>query len=182
MRLFRLAAPASSRRHVLWTAGQIVVVWSFALGVLPLLIRAVEREAGFESWATPATRICGAALFLAASGTGVAAAWVMATLGHGTPIPFDAASALVIAGPYRVVRNPMAVSALVQLIGVALVLGSGGTVVLAFASGLAWHVVIRPPEERFLSLTFGADYDRYRAAVECWRPVWPPHPRVPPAR
>ena len=100
----------------------------------------------------------------------------MATRGHGTPVPFDAARALVVAGPYRVIRNPMAVSAINQLLGIAAALGSPGCVVLAIGGGVVWHVLIRPPEERYLAATFGAEYERYRAAVRCWIPRWPPYP------
>ena len=164
MRLFRTAAPAAARRNLVKTAVQIVIVWGFALGVLPALIARSEPR----RWRR--RPLVGSLLLGAGSGVGLWAAWVMATVGEGTPVPFDSARRLVVRGPYRHVRNPMALSACVQLLGVALLRGSPGTVALAGASGVGWHTVIRPPEERDMLDRFGGDYERYRREVRCWIP------------
>ena len=164
MKLFRTAAPAPAARNLAKTTVQIAIVWAFALGVLPALISRAEPR----RWRP--RRLAGFGLLGAGSGVGLWAAWVMATEGEGTPVPFDSARRLVVRGPYRHVRNPMALSACVQLLGVALLRGSPGTVALAGASAFGWHTVIRPPEERDLLRRFGADYERYRREVRCWIP------------
>ncbi|OWY60208.1 hypothetical protein B7486_70415, partial [cyanobacterium TDX16] len=91
---------------------------------------------------------------------------------------FDAASSLVLVGPYRVVRNPMAVGAIVQMTGVAVAVGSAGVGLLALGGALVWHLGIRPSEERFLVEHFGGAYEQYRSAVRCWWPRWPPYPKA----
>lgn len=174
-RLFRAARPASPGWNVAKTAVQIVVVWGFALGLLPVVAVAVEDALDVPRWSWPGRRALGAGLFVVGSAAGLTSAWVMATIGRGTPVPFDAARRLVVVGPYRVVRNPMAVSAIVQLLGVAAAYGSAACVGLAIGGGVLWHVVIRPPEEQYLAATFGSAYDRYRSAVPLWRPTWPPY-------
>ncbi len=172
--LFRTARPASSALNLLKTLAQIVVVWTFALVLLPAIVVAVESALDIPRWQSDATRRAGTIAFLAGSATGLWSAWLMAVRGKGTPVPFDAARELVIEGPYRVVRNPMAVSAVVQTIGVAIILGSTGTLTLALGGGLVWHAGIRPSEERFLVARFGAPYEDYRRHVRCWVPRWPP--------
>lgn len=173
--LFRTATPASPAWIVAKTLVQIVVVWSFALGLLPWLAVTAGDQLGIPRAEGTGLAVAGWALFLAGSTSGLWSAWLMATEGRGTPVPFDAASRLVVAGPYRLVRNPMAVSAIVQLVGISLVLGSVATALLAVGGGLLWDLGIRPSEERFLAERFGEDYQRYRAAVRCWVPTWPPY-------
>ena len=148
--LFRVARPAGHLTNLAKTAVQVVIVWSFALVLLPWLAVTAEAWVGVPRWEWPGRVPLGWILFGLGSVVGLAAAWCMATLGKGTPVPFDAARELVVAGPYRVVRNPMAVSAIVQTIGVAAMLGSAATLALAAGGGLVWNTLIRPPEERFL--------------------------------
>ncbi|HEY3143252.1 MAG TPA: isoprenylcysteine carboxylmethyltransferase family protein [Acidimicrobiales bacterium] len=173
--LFRVARPAGHVTNLAKTAIQVVIVWTFALVLLPWLAVSVEAWAGVPRWDWRGRIALGGMVFALGSVVGLAAAWCMATLGKGTPVPFDAARELVVAGPYRVVRNPMAVSAIVQTIGIAVMLGSVATLVLAAGGGLVWNTLIRPPEERFLHHRFGPAYDRYRAEVRCWIPRWPPY-------
>jgi protein-S-isoprenylcysteine O-methyltransferase Ste14 len=169
-RLFRVARSATTARNLTKTLIQIVLVWGFALALLPAIVVHLEAWAGVPRWSNDATRAAGVLLFTAASGVGLWCAWLMASRGQGTPVPFDACSELIIEGPYRVIRNPMATSAVVQTLGVGLLLGSTGTCLLAVAGGVVWHVVIRPPEERFLVALFGVPYEEYRTRVRCWVP------------
>lgn len=175
MRLYRVARPAGSAANVAKTLVQMLVVWAFALGFLPWLAVRVEEAVGVPRWDWSGRVVLGVALFLAGSATGVTSAWVMATVGRGTPVPFDAARELVIRGTYRYIRNPMAVSAIVQLIGVAVAAGSGATLLLAAGGALVWNYGIRPSEEGFLAARFGTPYDAYRAAVRCWVPRLRPY-------
>lgn len=172
---FRAARPASFRTNGTKTAVQIVVVWGFALGVLPAVVRRVERRLGVPEVRFRGQRPLGVALFLTASALGLRAAWVMAQVGEGTPVPFDAARRLVVVGPYRIVRNPMVVSAIAQSAAVALATGSPSSATIPVAGVVLWQRYLRPPEEAFLRTQFGADYDRYCRAVRCWRPTWPPY-------
>jgi protein-S-isoprenylcysteine O-methyltransferase Ste14 len=99
----------------------------------------------------------------------------MSTLGQGTPLPSAMANHLVIAGPYRWVRNPMALAGISQGVAVGLILESWLVVAWAIAGSLVWNYVIRPFEETDLEERFGDEFVRYRAAVRCWVPRFP-HP------
>jgi protein-S-isoprenylcysteine O-methyltransferase Ste14 len=98
----------------------------------------------------------------------------MALLGEGTPLPAATGRRLVVAGPYRFVRNPMAVAGAVQTVGAGVFLGSWLVVMSAFAGGAIWNTFIRPEEEADLTRRFGAPYDRYRERVRCWVPTLQP--------
>jgi protein-S-isoprenylcysteine O-methyltransferase Ste14 len=175
VRTYRVANPASSTRLLRRTGVQVVVVWGVALGALPAIAVQVDRRLGLPRLRTRGQRPLGIALFAAGSAVGLSSAWFMATAGRGTPIPFDAARELVVVGPYRVVRNPMAVSAIVQSAGIALALGSPTAALIPPAGALVWNQVIRPTEEDFLRDRFGDRYRRYQAAVRCWVPTLRPY-------
>ena len=172
---YRVADEASSTRLLGRTGVQIVVVWGAALGALPAIAVQVDRRLGLRRLRWRGQGPLGAALFAAGSAVGLSSAWVMATAGRGTPIPFDAARELVVVGPYRVVRNPMAVSAIVQSTGIALALGSPTASLIPPAGALVWNQLIRPTEEDFLLDRFGERYRRYQAAVRCWVPTLRPY-------
>ena len=175
----RVARPGSRAWNSLKTIGQIVVMWTMLLGLLPLGIDHCERWLGMPR--LPPLPTVGAALFVAASLLGLVTANVLVRDGEGTPLPLDTARKLVVAGPYRHVRNPMAMFGFAQGIGVGLWLGSPG--VLAYtAAGIAiWQFVARPWEEIDLEQRFGEPYRRYRAAVPCWIPRLAPYEESGPA-
>lgn len=174
-RFFRAARSAGVSTNLVKTGVQIVLVWGFALGLLPALAVQVDRALGLPQLPWRGRRSTGAVLLGAASVAGLACAWVMAVDGEGTPVPFDAARVLVVSGPYRVIRNPMVVTALVQSTGVALMVGSPTALTLPVGSAFLWNWILRPSEERFLSGRFGSSYEHYRRSVRCWVPRWPPY-------
>ncbi|MEM6337020.1 MAG: isoprenylcysteine carboxylmethyltransferase family protein, partial [Bacteroidota bacterium] len=75
-------------------------------------------------------------------------------------------------GPYRCVRNPMAVGGLSQGLAVGLWLGAWSVFAYVVAGGLLWHVFVRPIEEADLAARFGSRYEAYRRRVRCWIPGW----------
>jgi protein-S-isoprenylcysteine O-methyltransferase Ste14 len=118
--------------------------------------------------------VVGAGAFVLASALGLWSCVTMALRGEGTPLPAETARRLVVAGPYRWVRNPMAVAGGLQTATVGLVTGSWLVIVIAVVGALAWHTLIRPAEEADLASRFGDPYERYRSAVRCWIPTRPP--------
>lgn len=169
-------APTRSRAaNMAWTALQIVVFWSFFLGLLPLAIRLAEGAAGVAPFEFTGRRAAGAALFGAASLLGLWSGATMSALGEGTPLPTSCARRLVVAGPYRYLRNPMALAGIAQGLAVGVFTGSTATVAYALAGALVWHHGARPPEEADLERRFGEDFRRYRAAVRCWVPRLVPY-------
>ena len=73
-------------------------------------------------------------------------------------------------GPYRYVRNPMYVGAILLLIGAGLVVGSAAIVLLAFAFWALAHVFVLVYEEPALTAQFGESYAQYRSEVNRWLP------------
>jgi protein-S-isoprenylcysteine O-methyltransferase Ste14 len=92
------------------------------------------------------------------------------TRGRGTPMPLDPPRRLVVAGPYRYVRNPMYVAAILALLGQALFYAAAPLLWYAAGFALAAHAFVVGYEERTLARRFGADYAAYRAAVGRWLP------------
>ena len=111
-------------------------------------------------------------MIVAATAAAVAAWCVLAfaVVGKGTPAPFDPPRRLVIAGPYRFVRNPMYVGAGLALAGAALFYQS--LVLLGFAVLfiLVAHLFVVFYEEPALERRFGEEYAAYRRTVRRW---WP---------
>ena len=175
MRLFCPSAPSSTRVHVAWTLAQSAVLWALALGVGPWVIVRVEQALGLVPAVAPGQRAAAAALFLTASGLNLASGVAMARHGDGTPLPTMCARRLVVRGPYRWLRNPMAVFGLSQGLAVALWLGSPGTVAYVVAGGVVWHALVRPLEEADLERRFGDAYGAYRRHVRCWVPRLSPY-------
>ncbi|MFF2272659.1 methyltransferase family protein [Agromyces sp. NPDC058136] len=169
-RFHRADATAKPGAHLAATALQLVIFWGLLLGVVPVAIAWLERRWGLAvpvpDWLLP----FGAVMFGLASALGIWSAVAMSTRGAGTPLPAATANLLVIAGPYRLVRNPMAVAGITQGVAVGLMLGSWLVVVYAVAGGLFWNFVVRPLEEFELEARFGDEFRRYRAAVRCWVP------------
>ncbi|MGV8881690.1 MAG: methyltransferase family protein [Rhodoglobus sp.] len=168
-------APAGSSvtRNVVTTFGQIVLMWGLFLGVFPVVISALEARWGVGMPLPTFTIPVGIVVLALASGLGIWSAITMSTLGAGTPLPSAMPNQLVIAGPYRWIRNPMAVAGIVQGAAVGLMLQSWLVVVYAIAGSLVWNYAVRPLEERDLEQRFGAEYRRYRDAVWCWVPRMP---------
>ncbi|SOC87073.1 Phospholipid methyltransferase [Curtobacterium sp. 314Chir4.1] len=175
---FRTADPdGGRRRHGLGTAAQIVVFWGLFLGVFPLVIAVAEHRwrlhPPLPGLLVTASVVTGAVVLVLASALGIVSAATMSTQGAGTPLPSAMPNRLVVAGPYRAVRNPMALAGITQGVAVGLLLSSWMVVVYALAGSIVWNCIVRPLEEADLEHRFGDDFRRYAARVRCWVPRWP---------
>ncbi|MCM6761818.1 isoprenylcysteine carboxylmethyltransferase family protein [Rathayibacter sp. ZW T2_19] len=171
---FRLAARGRSPlAHLAATAAQIVVFWGGALAVIPAVIALLESRWGVGVPVPPVVAPLGAVLLVAASALGIWSALAMSLLGDGTPLPSAMPNRLVIAGPYRWVRNPMAVAGIAQGVAVGLLFSSWLVVVYALLGSLVWNHAVRPLEEADLEERFGEQFRAYRRAVRCWVPRRP---------
>lgn len=112
------------------------------------------------------------ALIIAVLGS-IIAIWSIlsfAFIGRGTPAPFDPPRRLVVRGPYRYVRNPMYIGAILVLSGITVYLAS---FTLLFYTVVFWgitHLFVVFYEESVLKRKFEKDYNSYKAAVNRW---WP---------
>lgn len=92
------------------------------------------------------------------------------TLGQGTPAPWMPPRKLVVAGPYRYVRNPMISGMILILLGESLVFGSFLIfiwTVIFFAGNMIYFPL---SEEKNLIKRFGQDYLEYKKNVPRWIP------------
>lgn len=167
---FRAAPQAARRVHVGRTAVQIVGFWGLFLAVIPAVIVALESRWQLQLPVPADVRVAGVLLLVGASALGIWSAVTMSTRGSGTPLPSATARELVISGPYRFVRNPMAVAGIAQGVGVGLAVGSWLVVVYALCGSIVWNALVRPLEEADLSERFGTSFDDYCARVACWVP------------
>jgi protein-S-isoprenylcysteine O-methyltransferase Ste14 len=106
---------------------------------------------------------------------GCLVAWSILTfvfVGKGTAAPFDPPRRLAVTGPFRYLRNPIYVGAVVAMAGAALYFRSWGLVAYAAAIAVTFHVLVLTYEEPVLRRTFGEEYGAYCARVRRWLPVW----------
>ena len=111
-----------------------------------------------------------AGMIICAAGTAIAFWCIFAFVfvGRGTPAPFDPPRRLVIRGPYRFVRNPMYIGAMVTLLGVALFYRSLSILIYACLFFLATHLFVILYEEPKLRQLFGSEYEAYCRRVSRW--------------
>jgi protein-S-isoprenylcysteine O-methyltransferase Ste14 len=94
--------------------------------------------------------------------------WVFAVVGRGTPGLWDAPRRFVAAGPYRWVRNPIYIAALLIVGGEAWLFLSAGLLLYAGGLAAACHLLVIGYEEPRLRARFGEQYEAYRRTVSRW--------------
>lgn len=102
--------------------------------------------------------------------------WAFAAVGRGTPGPWDPPRRVVATGPYRYVRNPIYLSAMVIILAEAWLFASVSLLWYAGGAAVAFHLLVVAYEEPRLAARFGDGYRDYRRAVPRWLPrrVRPP--------
>lgn len=115
------------------------------------------------AWPAVVVIAAGAALY-------VSCVWLFAAVGRGTPGPWDAPRQVVAVGPYRWVRNPIYVSALLVVLGEAWLFLSLSLLEYAAAMAVALHLFVIGYEEPTLRRTFGEGYAEYQRTVPRWLP------------
>jgi protein-S-isoprenylcysteine O-methyltransferase Ste14 len=110
--------------------------------------------------------IAGAALYLVC-------VWMFAAVGRGTPGVWDAPRHFVAVGPYRWVRNPIYLSALLIVVGEAWLFASLPVLLYAIALAIGFHLLVIGYEEPTLHQRFGDEYAAYRRRVSRWIPRRP---------
>lgn len=96
--------------------------------------------------------------------------FTFATIGGGTPAPFDPPRRLVIRGPYHFVRNPMYIGAGLALAGAALFYESTVLVLYLCVFFLVTHLFVIWYEEPTLRQNFREEYEAYCRRVRRWLP------------
>jgi protein-S-isoprenylcysteine O-methyltransferase Ste14 len=97
-------------------------------------------------------------------------AWAIATITRaGSNVPTNRPTTTIVeTGPYRFTRNPIYLSMMLGLIGLAIALNSLWLLLtlIPFALVIRYGVIAR--EEAYLERKFGDVYSRYRARVRRW--------------
>jgi len=84
------------------------------------------------------------------------------------PEPWEPASALIDAGPYRISRNPMYLGMAVASAGIATFFDSIAALVLLAGVVLVIDRWVIAREEAYLARRFGGEFDAYRKRVRRW--------------
>ena len=166
--LFRNSTDQSLGLIAFKTLIQIICFWVITLALIPSMI-----EISFNNHLSFAPKYqfsLGVLLFAVFGSFGLISSYYMVVKGNGTPIPLDQTNKLVIVGPYKFVRNPMAIAGLGQGIAVGIILSSLHVLFYVLIGGLIWNYVVRPSEERNLESRFGSDYLDYKKKTKCWIP------------
>jgi protein-S-isoprenylcysteine O-methyltransferase Ste14 len=103
-------------------------------------------------------------------GLGLALSCVLAfaSLGKGTPAPFDPPRRLVVRGPYRLLRNPMYLGAGLWVLGLGLFYQSPWLVLYTAVFIVSAHAFVLLYEEPTLQRMFGDEYREYCNRVRRW--------------
>lgn len=166
--IFRESQSKSFVMNGLKTLVQIICIWFITLFFFPwLLLQAFAPNTPFLL--EPYFAI-GSLLFALFSILGLTSAYIMVKNGKGTPLPIDQTTKLVLTGPYRYVRNPMAIAGVGQGIAVGIIFTSMPICIYALVGALLWQLVVRPIEEKDLLKRFGEEYEHYQQNIPCWIP------------
>jgi protein-S-isoprenylcysteine O-methyltransferase Ste14 len=156
----------STMRLVLHTALFVAIApGALVVGVPAAILRLSDARVG-----GPAA-VAGGALAIA---VGLAmSVWCVSDFvrrGRGTPNPLLPPTALVVHGPFALVRNPMYVGGVTMIAGEALLFLSPWLLAWAALVLLFFHLRVILYEEPTLARTFGASWVEYRARVPRWFP------------
>ncbi len=147
-------------RNLLFT---IVVPGAGAVWLPWWILTRFDAMAVPAAWPAVAVIALGAALYLWC-------VWVFAVVGRGTPGPWDAPRRVVATGPYRWVRHPIYLAALLVVLGEAWLFLSLPLVIYAASMAIGFHLFVIGYEERTLRRRFGDAYLEYRRRVPRWLP------------
>lgn len=140
---------------------------------LVLVPQRILRASGYKWGGAPAwSELAGFGLVIVGFALVVWCLLTFVFVGRGTAAPFDPPRRLVVVGPYRFVRNPIYIGAVIAMLGAAMVLWSGWLVLYALVVLIATHLLVILYEEPHLRRVFGQPYEDYRQAVHRWIPTW----------
>ena len=144
----------------------------FVTIILPLVINRLEYHYFGRPLHTQSAIQMAAGAWVVLSGLGLMLSSIilMIRIAKSTVMPWDPSKNLVVAGPYRHLRNPMILGVILLLIGEALVFCSYGIAILAtgfFVLNTLYFIYFEEPK---LEQQFGEAYRQYKANVPRWLP------------
>ncbi len=166
--IFKPAKSESRWWNLLKTGLQTSVFWLVFLYLIPMGLRHIETLLKITTF-QPINQL-GWLMFIMFSLLGLWSGYTMSWDGKGTPLPIDCPNDLVVSGPYRFLRNPMATAGISQGICIGLIMGSYLIIVYSLSGAAIWHYLVRPSEEIDLKERFGEKYRIYKKNTRCWIP------------
>jgi protein-S-isoprenylcysteine O-methyltransferase Ste14 len=155
-------------RSVFYASG-FVLLWGWLVGIAAR----ADRAAGRVLPAVAGLPEVGMTLAVAGGLLALNCVVLFVARGEGTPAPFDAPRRFVAVGPYRFVRNPMYVGAIMLMVGFGLVLGAPSVFGVALAAFFLSNLFVLFVEEPGLARRFGETYLAYRRTTNRWIPRLP---------
>jgi protein-S-isoprenylcysteine O-methyltransferase Ste14 len=125
---------------------------------------------GLSGWFKPLPYLFGIALIVIGLTLLAATIRLFSNVGKGTLAPWDPPVQLVVAGPYRYVRNPMHSGVFITLYGESFLFGSLPLLIFVTAVFVFHWFYIPLMEERWLKEKFGNEYLVYKRNVPAWIP------------
>ncbi|MFH0800009.1 MAG: isoprenylcysteine carboxylmethyltransferase family protein [Pseudomonadota bacterium] len=149
------------------------ILWGTAFLLIALIVGpwlAMQFDASFPPIAMGKLRYAGIALMAIGVPLAIYCAATVFIPGKSRPAPYDAGGIFTIAGPYRCVRNPFMLGAILTLWGEALI--TSRIAMIAYSLLFTWcmHFWVVFFEEPALLERFGREYRAYRDAVPRWFP------------
>jgi protein-S-isoprenylcysteine O-methyltransferase Ste14 len=145
--------------------GAVLVGLPWAFYQIDLHVPAVHVELGW-------IRAVGVVLFAVCLAVYLGSSYVLSRHGQGAYVEFDPPRRLVVVGPFRHVRNPVAACLVGAMLGEAIALSSTGVLVMCCLFAVLAHWQVVRIEEPLLRRRFGRAYEDYCARVPRWIPAW----------
>ncbi|MBV9836409.1 MAG: hypothetical protein JO055_18475, partial [Alphaproteobacteria bacterium] len=106
---------------------------------------------------------------------GIAATAEFASVGGGTPIPFDPPKRVVSSGPYAFTANPMQIISAFFMATLALYARSWGLALIALMFAVFDTIYATWYNRAHIAIAMPEAWSSYRGAVREWRMRWRPH-------
>ncbi|MDA1212562.1 MAG: isoprenylcysteine carboxylmethyltransferase family protein [Planctomycetota bacterium] len=168
-------AARSTRTIITKMVLQMLTFWGLYFVAWPGLLWRVEIWLDWQGWqfGSPSGRVIGLILFVIGGGLALWGSFALARRGAGLPLLTSGRPMfLVVLGPYRHIRHPMAVAGVLQGVASGIFLGSPLALFSGIVGGAVWYFIKRPREEQTLEEQFGDDYRAYRNTVPGFIPRW----------
>lgn len=136
--------------------------------VMPRQAARINAELGWPRWQGAIGKVVGGGFFAASLVVSLHCSRLFVRLGHGTPVPIQPPSHLVVAGLYRYSRNPIYVAQVGVLLSYGLWFGHVTLFVYALLIGVLIQAAVVAWEEPQLRRRFGSSYAEYMRAVPRW--------------
>ena len=156
----------STRAQVLALLPAGIVLFLLLPYWLLVICPSLDRMLGWAPASpTPITIVTGAVLLAVGLPFGFWSVYVELTKGEGTPLPMLPTRKLLITGPFRYCRNPMALGTILAYLGLAIARATPGGIFSVILLGGLLLIYDKRVEERELEERFGEPYLQYKREV-----------------